>query len=80
MTKKVIPIGIALIICATFLLLVLSPGGCGFNLLPYLIHEGVFKGGTGESQFIKGFDIVVGIAIFLVIYKTVKIILLKNPK
>jgi hypothetical protein len=80
MTKKVIPIGVALIICAVFLLLVLSPGGCAFNFLPYLIHEEMSKGGAGESQFIKGFDILIGAAIFLIVYKIAKIVLLKSPK
>jgi hypothetical protein len=69
MTKKVIPIGIALTISTIFLLLVLAPGGCAFNMLPYLIHEKISKGGEGEGQFIKGFDWVVGIAIFFVAYK-----------
>jgi hypothetical protein len=78
--KKVLPIGIALIICAVFLLLVISPGGCAFNFIPYLIHEGMSKGGAGESEFIKGFDIVVGVAISLIVYKIVKMMLVKGPK
>lgn len=38
------------------------------------------KGGAGESQFIKGFDILIGAAIFLIVYKIAKIVLLKSPK
>jgi hypothetical protein len=80
MAKKVIPIGIALLICAVFLLLVLAPGGCAFNFLPYLIHEGTSKDGAGESQFIKGFDILFGLLLFFLVYKLMKIMLLKKPK
>jgi len=80
MAKKVIPIGIALLICAVFLLLVLAPGGCAFNFLPYLIHDGMSKDGAGEGQFIKGFDILFGLLIFFLVYKLLKIMLLKKPK
>jgi small-conductance mechanosensitive channel len=80
MTKKVIPLGIALVICTIFLLLVLSPGGCAFDLLPYLIHEGMSKGGGGESQFVVGFDILFAVAAFLIVYKIARIVLLKSHK
>ncbi len=68
MKSKSISAGIALTIVAVFLLLVLSPGGCGFNMLPYLIHHSVSPGGSGETIFIWIFDIVFGGIIFLVIY------------
>lgn len=55
MRIKIIPIGIALACCAAFLLLVLAPGGCAFNFLPYEIHETISRGGKNESQFILTF-------------------------
>jgi hypothetical protein len=68
MRKKSISIGIALIAMAIFLLVVLSPRGCGFNMLPYLIHESIAPGGSGETIFIWIFDIVFGSIVCYVIY------------
>jgi hypothetical protein len=67
MSRKIIPIGISLVCCSGFLLLVLAPGGCAFNLLPYEIHESMSRGGKGESQFITIFDVLFSIGIFLLV-------------
>jgi small-conductance mechanosensitive channel len=68
MRKKTISFGIALVVATVFLLLVLLPGGSEFNLLPYAIHESISPGGAGETTFIRMFDIICGILIFLIIY------------
>jgi hypothetical protein len=75
MMSKILPIGIALIVSILFLSLVLAPAGCGFNLLPYEIHEGISRGGAGESTFIKIFDTVFALALFWLIYRLLKIVL-----
>ena len=68
MSRKIIPTGVALACCAAFLMLVLAPGGCAFNLLPYEIHESVSRGGENESQFIRIFDILVSIGLFFFVF------------
>ncbi len=68
MQKKVISIGVPLTISIFFLFIVLSSGGCVFNLLPYEIHESFLSEQVGESEFIKAFDIVFAIALYLVFY------------
>jgi hypothetical protein len=72
MIRKMVPIGVSLICCAGFLLLVLAPGGCAFNLLPYEIHESISRGGQSESQFIAIFDVLFSIGIFLLVFCTLK--------
>jgi uncharacterized BrkB/YihY/UPF0761 family membrane protein len=80
MRKKTIPIGIALVIAIVFLFLVLMPGGSEFNLLPYVIHEYISPGGGGETTFIRIFDIICGILIFLIIYWVLLRLLKNKPK
>ena len=60
---------IASAVTIVFLFSVLSPRGCAFNFLPYLLHEGATKSGEGESAFIRIFDFIFGSLIFLAIYK-----------
>jgi len=66
MKIRTFPLGIALICSILFLILVLAPGGCTFNLLPYVIHESISKGGENESLFIKIFDTLFSIGIFFI--------------
>jgi hypothetical protein len=68
MKGKIIPSGVALICSALFLIMVLAPGGCGFNFLPYEIHESISRGGENESIFITIFDILFSVLIFVVAY------------
>jgi hypothetical protein len=68
MKKKIIPAGVALVCSALFLILVLDPAGCGFNLIPFQIHESISRGGKNESLFIRVFDVLFSIAIFLIIF------------
>lgn len=68
MFGKAISIGLALVVAVIFLLDVLSSGSHTFNLLPYLLHESISKGGAGEATFIRIFDILTGCLIFVIIY------------
>jgi len=72
MKRKIIPIGIAGIFAAIFLILVLFSNGCEFNLLPYLIHMSVSNDGAGDNSFIRVFDLLFGGLIFILIYWIVR--------
>jgi hypothetical protein len=72
MSRKIVPIGVGLTCCIAFLILVLAPGGCGFNFLPYEIHESISPGGSGETLFIQIFDIIFSIAIFFAVFLILK--------
>jgi hypothetical protein len=80
MKRKPIPLGLAAICSIIFLILVLAPGGCGFNLIPYEIHESISKGGQNESLFIKIFDILFSIVIFFIMVWVLNKISWKGPK
>jgi len=67
MKKKIIPIGVSLAVAAAFLVIVLTPGGCAFNLIPYEIHESMRPSEMSESSFIKMFDVIFAIALFFLI-------------
>ena len=67
MGKRSIASIVALIITAIFLLFALKHSV--FNMLPYLIHEYIWKGGSGESIFVRVFDIVWASVLFMIIYK-----------
>ena len=67
MKNKTIALIIALIITVIFLFFVLRPGA--FNMIPYFIHESIWPGGSGESIFIRIFDILFGLLLFGGVYK-----------
>lgn len=68
MNKKILPFILALGITGIFLYEVLIFPST-FNLLPYFIHESLWKGQSGESTFVRIFDIICGIILFLIAYK-----------
>ena len=65
-----IPVITALLITTLFIYFVFKPSP--FNLIGYSIHEAFWKGGANEANFIKGFDIIVAIILFLITYKITK--------
>ena len=69
MERKTIAILVALILSAIFLFFVLGPGI--FNMIPYRIHESIWKGGSGETIFIRSFDIVSALVVFSITYKSI---------
>ena len=79
MNKKVLSIILAVAVAvATFFLFEVLASSSGFNFLPYLIHESIWKGGKGEGDFIRIFDIAFSILLFWVTYKIVYRILKWN--
>lgn len=75
--KRVVPVGAALAIAVTFIFLVLSPGGCAFNLLPYAL---ICKRDVDENSFIRGFDIVFAFGLFFLFYYVIKSIMNATKK
>lgn len=67
MNKKVISILIAILVAGAFLVLTLNSSSA-FNFLPYLIHGAISSNGTGETEFIVIFDIVVAFLLFWAVY------------
>jgi len=63
-----------------FLFMVLGQGGCGFNFIPYAIHENLTSNPRGENFFINTFDIVVSVCMFLLVYKIATFIQSKKSK
>ena len=70
---------IALVITGCFLYWSLTPG-CVFNLIPFAIHQSLFKTVTkgevvntiNEGTFIRLFDMLTGILIFGAVFRTSK--------
>jgi len=67
MRNKILSSGIALAVMVFFLLVVLSPKGCGFNMLPYSIDMAL-SNGSDDAFFIKAFDILFSVIIFILTY------------
>ena len=70
MPRKNLGFGISLVI--TILFLVLSPGGCAFNFIPYSMNEEIFKDAGNEIAFIRIFDIACAIILFWLLYMIFK--------
>ncbi|SHL72086.1 hypothetical protein SAMN05443634_11610 [Chishuiella changwenlii] len=66
MRKYIIPTIISTIV----FLIIIRPGV--FNLLPYTIHEFLFRNIIDESLFIYTFDSIFSIIIWIIIYKILK--------
>jgi hypothetical protein len=66
MRKYIIPTIISTIV----FLIIIRPGV--FNLLPYTIHEILFRNIIDESLFIYIFDSIFSIMIWIIIYKILK--------
>lgn len=66
MRKYIIPTIISTIV----FLIIIRPGV--FNLLPYTIHEILFRNTIDESLFIYIFDSVFSMMIWIIIYKILK--------
>lgn len=71
MSKRILPLILALALVGVFLWMVLSSPS-GFNFIPYLIHEHFSPGGEGEADFILVFDLFFGIVFFFILYKLFK--------
>jgi hypothetical protein len=69
MNKRTKSFLLAFLVSALFMLLTVVPSSSVFNILPYMLHETFLPGGASESVFIIGFDIVIGILLFFVVYK-----------
>ncbi len=77
MNRKLLSLVFATAIAGLFLLLVLfSPSG--FNYIPYLIYESIWRGGSGESTFIRIFDLLFAILLFWVSFRLFSWILKKD--
>ncbi|HMG81843.1 MAG TPA: hypothetical protein VK559_02295 [Ferruginibacter sp.] len=70
MKTKAISLIIAAIATLIFLFLVMRPGI--FNMIGYLIYQSISPEGSGESVFIKSFDIICGLLLFWIVYKIAK--------
>jgi len=68
MKQKAIAILLSSIIVAIFYFNVIG-GPSAFNLLPYTIYYYLAPNGHNESNFIKWFDIFLGIFLFFILYK-----------
>jgi hypothetical protein len=69
MSKRTKSLLFAFIATVLFLLLTVFSSSSVFNLLPYMLHESFSPGGTGEANFIIGFDITFSILLFFIVYK-----------
>ena len=72
-TKKIISISLAFISATVFLFVVLNPNGSGFNIIPYVLHEMISRGGAAEDGFVVFFDFLVSFLIYWLIYKIYKV-------
>ena len=67
MRKKVVSIVVASVVTILFLLDVFSSGSHVFNLIPYLIHESLSRGGGGENTFVTVFDLISAVLLFFIV-------------
>ncbi len=54
-----------------FLTCTLRPG-CGFNFIPFALHQALFRDTLDESTFIHVFDVVIAILLFVLIRHLIK--------
>jgi len=71
MKTNIISVSVGLITASIFLVLVLTPPST-FNLLPFSLHESLFRDVIKESSFIVMFDVLVSVIIFFLVKKLVK--------
>lgn len=79
MRKKSLSLILAFIVSALFLLMTIASTSA-FNFVPYLIHQYISPGGTGESAFITWFDMIFSVLLFCIIYKVVYSLLKGNKQ
>ena len=76
MKTNIISVSVGLITASIFLALVLTPPSA-FNLLPFSLHESLFRNVIKESSFIVMFDVFVSVIIFFLVKKIVKMLMEK---
>lgn len=78
MKNKIIPLGTAGILAAGFLYLVLFSNGCTFNLLPYLIHDNMYRHESitmKENTFVDVFDVLFAALLFWIVYRLIRLLM-----
>jgi hypothetical protein len=65
MRKNILPIILSAAIAIIFLYIVLTPPSA-FNMIPFAIHEWLFKGIIKEVTFIVIFDIITSVILFFI--------------
>lgn len=53
-----------------FLICALRPG-CGFNFIPFALHQALFRDTLDESVFIYFFDVIIAILLFVMIRRLI---------
>lgn len=66
MNRRIIVEGLAAIGPVLFLTCALRPG-CGFNFIPFALHQALFRDSIDARIFIYIFDFIVAILLFLLI-------------